>query len=78
MLERATDDMLLELQQADLHMESYLEENRDGFVHQNVGQYLTELVESRGKKRADVIKAAGYSHQLCLRDFRGAEIPCPG
>ena len=51
MLERATDDMLLELQQADLHMESYLEENRDGFVHQNVGQYLTELVESRGKKR---------------------------
>ena len=24
MLERATDDMLLELQQADLHMESYL------------------------------------------------------
>ena len=77
MLERATDDMLLELQQADLHMESYLEENRDGFVHQNVGQYLTELVESRGKT-GGCHQSRGYSHQLCLRDFRGAEIPCPG
>ena len=75
MLERATDDMLLELQQADLHMESYLEENRDGFVHQNVGQYLTELVESRGKKRADVIKAADIHTSYAYAIFAGQKFP---
>lgn len=75
MLERATDDMLLELQQADLHMESYLEENRDGFVHQTVGQYLTELVESRGKKRADVIKAADIHTSYAYAIFAGQKFP---
>lgn len=78
MLERATDDMLLELQRTDLHMESYLEENRDSFVHQTVGQYLAELVESRGMKRADVIKAADIHTSYALRDFRGAKIPRQG
>lgn len=75
MLERATDDMLLELQQADLHMESYLEENRDGFVHQTVGQYLTELVESRGMKRADVIKAADIHTSYAYAIFAGQKFP---
>lgn len=62
-------------QRIDLHMESYLEENRDGFVHQTVGQYLTELVESRGKKRADVIKAADIHTSYAYAIFAGQKFP---
>lgn len=74
MMKKDTAQILKELEGCE-SFKAFYKENADYIVKQELGVYLTELVEQKGIKKADAIKRSGLNESYAYQIFNGLRIP---
>lgn len=55
--------------------QTFYNENKDYMIHGNLSEFLTQLLEERGLKKAQVIKNAEFSEVYGYQIFSGVRVP---
>ena len=73
MLKKKTNELLTDLKSSDLGR--YLQENKEELISEGIGAYLDRLIEARGLKKTQVLKAAEINEIYGYQIFAGSRKP---
>ena len=74
MIEKKTDDLMVDLS-SDQNLDRYLKENSEELITLGIGEYLNQLIKSRGLKKTQVLKDAEMNEIYGYQIFAGSRKP---
>lgn len=73
-MKKDTVQILKELENCD-SFKAFYKENKEYIVKKELSAYLSELVEKKGIKKADVIRRSGLNESYAYQIFTGIRVP---
>lgn len=55
------------------YLDTYVEENKDEFISQKLSDHLNKLLEEKGLKKSDIVKAPGLDSSYAYQIFNGTK-----